>query len=104
MCTDTTRVADRAQSARLTAMRSGRHQPRPQGLRMTWSVPVRGKASGVHRPRDYAEASGYADRATATRSAADAVRYTSVTSLPGPPTAHKTRWPQAIAAALWISV
>jgi hypothetical protein len=28
----------------------------------TWSVPVRQKASGLHRPRDYTEASGYTDR------------------------------------------
>jgi hypothetical protein len=37
------------------------------------------KASGVHRPRDYTEASGHTDRATA----ADAVRQASVTSPPG---------------------
>lgn len=65
-----------------------------------WSVPVRGRASGMHGPRDYTEASGYADRATA----ADAVRYASVTSPPGPPTAHKSRRPQTITATLSIRV
>jgi hypothetical protein len=52
------------------------------------------------RPSDSAEASGYIDRATTARSAAGAVRYTSVTSLPGPPTAQESRRPQTIAAAL----
>jgi hypothetical protein len=50
-------------------------------------VPVRGKASGYTRPRDSAEASGYTDRATGTA----AVRYTSATSPPGPPTARRAR-------------
>ena len=63
------------------------------------------------RPRDSAEASGYTDRATAAAAAAavrqafaDAVRYTSVTLPPGPPTAHKPRRPQAIKATLLTNV
>jgi hypothetical protein len=62
--------------------------------------PVCEKASGFHRPRDCAEASGFSHCATG----ADAVRYASVTSPPGPPTAHKSRRPQAITAALSINV
>jgi hypothetical protein len=50
------------------------------------------KAGDVHRPRDYTEANGHTDRATAAdavrQASADAVRYASVTSPPGPPTAH----------------
>jgi hypothetical protein len=66
-------------------------------------VPVRGRASGVRRPRNYAEASGYTDHATAARSAADAVRHASVAPPPGPPTAHKSRRTRAIAATLSIT-
>jgi hypothetical protein len=40
-------------------------RPRPQAVLGAWSVPVRGRASGVNRPRDYAEASGCTDHATA---------------------------------------
>jgi hypothetical protein len=54
-------------------------RPRPRALRRTWSVPVRGRASGC------------TDRATG----ADAVRYTSVVSPPGPPTARGPRRHQA---------
>ena len=52
------------------------------------------------RPHNSAEASGYINRATG----ADAVRYASVTSPPGPPTAHKSRRPRTIAATLSINV
>ena len=68
-------VRHRAESGRETAFISDRAR-RTLAPYRTWSVPVREKASGLHRPRDSAESPAVAPNAMG----ADAVRYSSVIS------------------------